>query len=69
MHNDVEAKAFCPMIPRIVPHYVLPHLRFASVGAKRVPLALSTLKTFEIRPVRATFSCFAGPKVMLFMQT
>jgi len=23
-------------------------------------------KTFEIRPVRATFSCFAGPKVMLF---
>ena len=23
-------------------------------------------KTFEIRPNRATFSCFAGPKVILF---
>ena len=23
-------------------------------------------KTFEIRPVRATFSCFADPKVILF---
>ena len=23
-------------------------------------------KTFEIRPIRATFSCFTGPKVMLF---
>jgi len=23
-------------------------------------------KTFEIRPIRATFSCFAGPNIMLF---
>ena len=38
------------MIPRIVPHNVLPLI----------------LKTFEIRPARATFSCFAGPQVMLF---
>ena len=28
--------------------------------------APAILKTFEIRPIRATFSCFTGPKVMLF---
>ena len=28
--------------------------------------ALAILKTFEIRPIRATFSCFTGPKVILF---
>ena len=27
---------------------------------------LCSPKTFEIRPARATFSCFGGPKVMLF---
>jgi hypothetical protein len=30
--------------------------------------ALTILKTFEIRPNWATFSCFEGPKVMIFMQ-
>ena len=28
--------------------------------------APAILKTFEIRPVRASFSCFTGPKVMCF---
>ncbi len=28
--------------------------------------AHALLKTFEIRPIRATFSYFAGPKLMLF---
>ena len=28
--------------------------------------ALTILETFEIRPDRAAFSCFAGPKVMYF---
>ncbi len=32
------------MIPRISPHFVLTNLRFAPVGAKRAPLALSALK-------------------------
>jgi len=35
----------------------------ADCYALRAP---AILKTFEIRPARAAFSCFAGPKVMLF---
>jgi len=33
-------------------------------GGGRVEV--SEVQSFEIRPIRATFSCFAGPKVMLF---
>ena len=43
-------KVFCP-------------LWYTDCSAFHAP---AILKTFEIRPVRATFSCFTGPKVMLF---
>ena len=40
-------------------------------AGRNVNLVISILcsrnsKTFEIRPIRATFSCFAGSKVMFF---
>ena len=41
---DVRVKSFWPLWYRIALHCVLPHLRAASVGAKHVSLAHSTLK-------------------------
>ena len=50
MINDVESNDLLTLIPRISPHYGAPEI----------------LKTFEICPNRAAFSCFEGLKGILF---
>ena len=43
--------------------FIVPYLIPTDCSALRAP---AILKTFEIRPFRAAFSCFAGPKVIFF---
>ena len=42
---------------------IVPYLINKDCSALRAP---AILKTFEIRPFRAAFSCFAGPKVISY---
>ena len=58
--SDIYTTTYEPDIDFIT---IVPYLIHTDCSALRAP---AILKTFEIRPFRAAFSCFAGPKVILF---